>query len=66
MIRVVVWVQILIILCCIGYSTYSLFKGDFEQAFLPYPLLILYYLLFSRRKIKRTRSPEGQDPTVRY
>lgn len=61
MIRAVVWVHILIILCCVGYSTYSLFKGDFEQAFLPYPILIMYYLIFSRRKIKRTISIETHD-----
>lgn len=66
MTRVVVWVQIVFILCCVGYSTYSLFKGDFEQAFLPYPILILYYLLFSRRKRRRTPSSEGEDPSVRY
>lgn len=66
MTRVVVWVQIVFVLCCVGYSTYSLFKGDFEQAFLPYPILILYYLLFSRRKIRRTPPSEGEDPSVRY
>jgi hypothetical protein len=53
-------------LCCVGYSTYSLFKGNFEQAFLPYPVLILYYLLLSHRKIKKTPSSEGEEPTARY
>jgi hypothetical protein len=66
MTRVLVWVQILFILACLGYSTYSLFQGDFEQAFLPYPILILYYLLFSRRKIKRAPSSEEEDTTVGY
>jgi hypothetical protein len=66
MTRVLVWVQILFILCCLGYSTYSLFQGDFEQAFLPYPILILYYLLFSRRKIKRAPLSEEEDTTVGY
>jgi len=64
MIRVVAWVQILFVLGCVGYSTYWLFQGDFEQAFLPYPILILYYLLFSRRKMKKTRPSEGQDTNV--
>ena len=66
MTRVLVWVQILFILCCLGYSTYSLFQGDFEQAFLPYPILILYYLLCSRRKTKRAPSSEEEDTTVGY
>jgi len=64
MIRVVAWIQILFILGCVGYSTYWLFLGDFEQAFLPYPILILYYLLFSRRKMKKTPPTEGEDTNV--
>ena len=64
MIRVVAWAQILFILGCVGYSTYWFFQGDFEQAFLPYPILILYYLLFSRRKMKKTRPSEGEDTNV--
>jgi hypothetical protein len=66
MMRLLVWIQILFILCCLGYSTYSFFKGDFEQAFLPYPILILYYLLFCRRKIKGAPSSEEEDTTVGY
>ncbi len=66
MTRVFVWAQILFVLCCLGYSTYSFFKGDFERAFLPYPILILYYLLFSRRKIKRAPSSEEEDTTIGY
>ena len=64
--RAVVWLQILIILCFLGYSTYSLFKGDFEQALLPYPILIIYYLLFARSKIKNSPSTENQDHSVRH
>jgi hypothetical protein len=64
MIRVAAWVQILFVLGCVGYSTYWLFQGDFEQAFLPYPILILYYLLFARRKMKKTPPSEGQDTNV--
>jgi len=66
MMRVVVWLQILIILCFLGYSTYSLFKGDFEQAFLPYPILIIFYLLLVRSKAKSTSSTEDQDHSIRY
>jgi hypothetical protein len=64
MIRVVAWVQILFVLGCVGYSTYWLFQGNFEQAFLPYPILILYYLLFSRRKMKKIRPSKGEDANV--
>ncbi len=64
MIRAVVWAQILFVLSCVGYSTYCLFQGDFEKGLLPYPVLILYYLVFSRRKIKKTHPSEGEEPTV--
>jgi hypothetical protein len=64
MIRAVVWAQILFILSCVAYSTYCLFQGDFEKGLLPYPVLILYYLIFSRRKIKKTQPSEGQEPRV--
>jgi len=66
MTRAVAWLQILIILCFVGYSTYSLFKGHFEQAFLPYPILIIYYLLFARRKTKATSSTESKDNSMKY
>jgi hypothetical protein len=64
MMRAVVWGQLLIVLTCVGYSTYSLFKGDFEQAFLPYPILILYYLIFSRTRTKRPTSSEELEEGV--
>jgi hypothetical protein len=64
--RAVVWLQILVVLCLLGYSTYSLSKGDFEQAFLPYPVLIIYYLLFARSNVKTTSSRESQDQNIRY
>lgn len=56
MLRVAVWCQLLFVLLCVAYSTYALFRGDFEQAFLPYPILILYYLVFFARK---KRLPEA-------
>jgi hypothetical protein len=63
--RALVWVHILIILGLIGYSTYSLFKGDFEQALLTYPILILYYLVFAKRSINSpSSSSEGDDGSV--
>jgi len=57
--RIVAWGQIFFILCCICYSTYSFFIGNFEQAFLPYPILIIYYLLFLRRTRKKEHSEES-------
>lgn len=64
--RAVVWLQIFIISILLGYSTYSLFKGNFEQAFLPYPILIIYYLLLGRRKVENTTPAKGQDNNITY
>ena len=64
--RAVVWLQIFIISILLGYSTYSLFKGNFEQAFLPYPILIIYYLLLGRRKVENTTPTKGQDNNITY
>jgi len=64
MARAVVWFQILFVLSCVGYSTYSLFGGHFDQALLPFPILILYYLLLCRRKTRGANVSEGQDSTL--
>jgi len=56
-IRLVAWLQIVFVLGCVAYSTYFMFQGDFEKAFLPYPVLVLYYLVFLRKKEKRSSSP---------
>lgn len=60
MVRMLAWLQIAFVLGCIAYSTYFMFQGDFERAFLPYPVLILYYLLFLRKKGKKP-SADGTD-----
>jgi hypothetical protein len=49
LLRVLAYAQIVFVCGCIFFSTYSFFVGRFEQAFLPYPVLILIYLLFLRR-----------------
>jgi hypothetical protein len=62
MTRAMAWFHIVVILLSVGYSTYALFKGDFEQAFLPYPILILYYLIFARSFGKTSSSDQSYDP----
>ncbi|OEU47148.1 MAG: hypothetical protein BA861_06700 [Desulfobacterales bacterium S3730MH5] len=57
----VAWLQIVIVVCLLGYSIQCLFKGDFEQACLPYPVLIIYYLVFARSKAGCTSGAESQD-----
>ena len=64
--RAFAWIQIIVILFFIGYSTYALFRGDFERALLPYPILILYYLVFARKKTKGLSSSESPDDQRNY
>jgi hypothetical protein len=61
MTRFAVWGQLVFILGCIGYSTYALFKGDFEQALLPYPVLILYYLIFVGKRVTGKNHTKDRD-----
>ena len=53
-------IQIVFFLFLIGYSTYSLFKGNFEQAMLPFPILALYYIFVVSRL--RAHSEDDSDP----
>ena len=62
---------ILALSCILGLSVNvglikKYFKGDFEQAFLPYPILIIFYLLLVRSKAKTSSSTEHKDHSIRY
>jgi integral membrane sensor domain MASE1 len=48
-------VQIVIILLIVGYGTYNLFLGNFEQSMATLPLLMIYYVFVVVRH-KRTQS----------
>jgi hypothetical protein len=37
-------IQIIFILLIVGYGTYNLFLGNFEQSMVTLPLLIVYYV----------------------
>jgi|GEM_PF-2825600 len=61
LIRFLAYTQICFVCGCILFSTYSFFNGRFEQAFLPYPVLILYYLLFLRKSRDRQATSDNPD-----
>ena len=61
MVRVVAWLQIVFVVGCIGYSTYFMFQGNFDKAILPYPVLVLYYLVFLRKREKLKRDEKRID-----
>lgn len=63
--RILAYVQICLVCGCIFYSTYAFFNGRFEQAFLPYPVLILYYLFFLRKTRSRQATCDSPDPSAK-
>jgi amino acid transporter len=48
-------IQILIVLLIVGYGTYNLFLGNFEQSMITMPFLVIYYVFVVVRQ-KRTQS----------
>ena len=52
-------VQIIIVLFIVGYGTYNLFLGNFEQSMTTLPLLVVYYVFMVARQ-KRSQSEEEQ------
>lgn len=63
--RIIIWLHIILVLTCVAFSTYSFFAGDFERALLPYPILIIYYLIFARHKTRVSSAEDGQDRMTR-
>jgi len=56
-------VQLIIVLLIVGYGTYHLYLGNFEQSFAVLPFLIGYYFLVIvwRRKERERDHDHGDD-----
>jgi hypothetical protein len=52
-------VQLISVLLIIGYGTYNLFIGNFEQSMLTLPLLVVYYVFVVVRQ-KRDQTEANQ------
>jgi len=48
--RVLAAIQIVIIVLIIGYGTWQLYLGHFEQALVSFPLLVIFYLFVTLRQ----------------
>lgn len=53
--------QIIVVASLLTYSTVHLFLGNFEKAFAPFPLLIVYYLFVLARQRRRGRYDDEND-----
>ena len=54
-------VQIIVVAALLTYSTVHLFLGNFEKAFSPFPLLILYYVFVLARQKRRARYDDEDE-----
>jgi hypothetical protein len=43
-------IQIIVIILIVGFGTWQLYLGHFEQALASFPLLIIYYLFVTSRQ----------------
>lgn len=48
--RFLALIQVIFIILVVGFSTWQLFLGNFEQAFAALPLLIIYYVFIVARQ----------------
>jgi hypothetical protein len=51
-------IQIIIVLFIVGYGTYNLFLGNFEQSMTTLPLLVVYYVFMVARQKKTQTDTE--------
>ncbi len=58
--RIAAWVQVVIVVLIVGYGTWQLFEGRFEQSFATLPFLFAYYV-FVVARLKRKQFDSMED-----
>jgi Ca2+/Na+ antiporter len=56
-------IQLISVLFIVGYGTYNLYIGNFEQSMLTLPLLLVYYVFVVVRQ-KRAQSEEEKQSQI--
>lgn len=57
------WIQVVLLLLIVGYGTWQLFEGHFQESFSTLPFLFAYYIFVVARQRKRQdRSMEDPEP----
>jgi hypothetical protein len=51
--RILALIQIIIIILIVGFSTWQLYLGNFELAFVGFPFLIVYYVFIIASQRRR-------------
>jgi len=51
--RILAIIQIIVIILIVGFSTWHLYRGNFELAFACLPFLLIYYVFIISRQQRR-------------
>jgi len=54
------WIQVIFVLLIVGYGTWQLFEGHFQESFSTLPILFAYYV-FVVGRLKRRQDRSIQD-----
>lgn len=55
------WIQVTVVLLLVGYGTWQLFEGHFQESFATLPVLFAYYIFVVARQRNR-RNHSMEDP----
>jgi len=55
------WIQVIFVLLIVGYGTWQLFEGHFQESFATLPFLFAYYI-FVVVRLKKRQDRSMEDP----
>ena len=55
------WMQVIFVLLIVGYGTWQLFEGHFQESFATLPFLFAYYI-FVVVRLKKRQDRSMEDP----
>lgn len=59
--KISAWLQLIFFVLLLIYATYHLFKGQFEQSLLIFPIFAVYYVFVIARNKKAFSKSEKED-----
>lgn len=55
------WIQVIFVLLIVGYATWRLFEGHFQESFATLPFLFAYYI-FVVVRLRKRQDRSMEDP----
>lgn len=59
--KISAFLQLIFFILLLSYATYHLFKGQFEQSLLTFPIFAVYYVFVIARNKKAVSESEKED-----